>query len=181
MPFLPTPIPELQIFEPRVFRDSRGYFFESYNERTFRKAGIDCSFVQDNEAASTLGVLRGLHFQIGEAAQAKLVRVIQGSVFDVAVDLRPDSPTYRQWFGLTLSGENRQQLFVPRGFGHGYLVTSPRAIFAYKCDNLYNPKAEGGLRYDDPELGIEWPQVAGGYHIAKRDLKWDLLAQNSTP
>ncbi|MEM9836142.1 MAG: dTDP-4-dehydrorhamnose 3,5-epimerase [Bacteroidota bacterium] len=175
MPFLPTPIAGLQIFEPRIFQDDRGYFYESYNEKTFHAAGITNHFVQDNQAASTLGVLRGLHFQSGDSAQAKLVRVIQGSVYDVAVDMRPDSPTRYQWFGLTLSADNQRQLFVPRGFAHGYLVTSATAIFAYKCDNFYAKAAEGGLRYNDPTLAIDWPEVAVSHIVNQRDLAWDLL------
>jgi dTDP-4-dehydrorhamnose 3,5-epimerase len=172
MPFSPTPISGLQIFEPRVFGDERGYFFESYNEQMFREAGIDCVFVQDNQAMSTKGVLRGLHFQKGDSAQAKLVRVISGEVFDVAVDLRPGSPTKGQWFGAYLSGENQRQMFVPRGFAHGYLVTSDVAVFAYKCDNLYDPKNEGGRLYNDPDIGIEWPDLEMEYVVAARDLEW---------
>ena len=175
MPFTSTPIPDLQLFEPRVFGDERGYFFESYNEQTFRKAGIDARFVQDNEARSTRGVLRGLHRQMGADAQAKLVRVTQGEVFDVAVDLREDSPTRFQWYGVRLTAENRRQLFVPRGFAHGYLVLSETATFAYKCDNFYAPGSEAGLRYDDPRIGIEWPEITGGYTVAERDLTWPLL------
>ena len=172
MPFHPTPIPDLQIFEPRVFGDERGYFFESYNARAFAAAGIATVFVQDNQARSSRGVLRGLHFQTGERAQAKLVRVVEGEVYDVAVDLRPGSATYGRHFGLLLSAENQRQLFVPRGFAHGYLVTSETAIFAYKCDNYYAPEAEGGLRYDDPAVGIEWPDLGMEYTVAERDLAW---------
>lgn len=164
------------IFEPKVHGDARGYFFESYNEKLFREAGgIDNHFVQDNQAASTKGVLRGLHFQTGDSAQAKLVRCTEGAVFDVAVDLRPDSPTLHQWFGLELSAENRRQLFVPRGFAHGYLVLTDTATFAYKCDNFYDRDAEGGLRYDDPKVGIDWPKLAADYTVNERDLNWSLL------
>lgn len=173
--FTPTPLAGVQLFEPRVFGDDRGYFFESYNQRIFREAGIDCVFVQDNQAASARGVLRGLHLQTGEHAQAKLVRVLSGEVYDVVVDMRPDSPTRGRWFGVYLSGENQKQLFVPRGFAHGYLVVSERAVFAYKCDNFYAPSAEGGLRYDDPILGIEWPELDVPYTVANRDLSWPLL------
>ena len=176
MPFSPTPIPGLQLFEPRVFGDQRGYFFESYNEQTFKEAGIDARFVQDNEASSTHGVLRGLHRQTGPDAQAKLVRVIEGEVFDVAVDLREGSPTRLAWYGVTLSADNKRQLFVPRGFAHGYLVLSETATFAYKCDNFYAPQSEAGLRYDDPSIGIDWPSVNGAYTVAERDLSWPLLA-----
>ncbi|MEM9930519.1 MAG: dTDP-4-dehydrorhamnose 3,5-epimerase [Bacteroidota bacterium] len=175
MPFTPTPIPDLQLFTPRVFGDDRGYFYESWNEQTFHEAGITNKFVQDNQARSPRGVLRGLHRQEGDHAQAKLVRVIRGEVFDVAVDLRPDSPTLHHWFGVILSEENHQQLFVPRGFAHGYLVLSETAIFAYKCDNFYAPRAEAGLRYNDPTIGIEWPDVGIPFTIAERDLSWPLL------
>ena len=175
MPFHPTPIPDLLIFEPRIFNDSRGYFFEAYNEKTFEEAGITARFVQDNQAASTKGVLRGMHRQLGDDAQTKLVRVISGEVYDVAVDLRPASPTRYQWHGVYLSGDNQRQLFVPRGFAHGYLVTSESAVFAYKCDNFYAPNSEEGICYDDPKIGIEWPEVAGGYHVAERDTQWERL------
>lgn len=173
--FTTTPIADLLVFTPKIHGDHRGYFFESFNQQVFRQAGIMADFVQDNQAKSSRGVLRGLHFQTGTSAQAKLVRVIAGEVFDVAVDLRPDSPTRGQWFGLLLSGENQRQLFVPRGFAHGYLVTSDTAIFAYKCDNFYDPTAEGGLRYDDPVIGIEWPELDGQpYTVAERDMQWPL-------
>lgn len=175
MSFTDTPIPDLKIFTPRIFGDDRGYFFESYNRQTFAAAGVTNDFVQDNQARSPRGVLRGLHFQTGAAAQAKLVRVISGEVFDVAVDLRPGSPTLHRWFGVHLSGENQRQLFVPRGFAHGYLVLSEAAVFAYKCDNYYAPDAEGGLRYDDPRIGIEWPAVDAELVVAQRDLDWPLL------
>jgi dTDP-4-dehydrorhamnose 3,5-epimerase len=156
MPFSSTPISGLIVFEPRVFMDERGYFFESYNLQTWQQAGVMEPFVQDNQARSTRGVLRGLHYQAGEHAQAKLVRVVEGEVLDVAVDLRPESPTYGEWFSIVLSAENKRQLYVPRGFAHGYLVLSDTAEFVYKCDNFYNKDAEGGLRYDDPTLNIDW-------------------------
>ena len=173
--FTPTPLPNLLLYTPRRFGDDRGYFEETYNQRVFAEAGVACAFVQDNQARSTLGVLRGMHFQTGEYAQAKLVRVLEGEVYDAVVDLRPDSPTYGQSYGLLLSAENRRQLFVPRGFAHGYLVTSPTATFAYKCDNFYAPQAEGGLRYDDPALDISWPEIEGELTVAERDLNWPLL------
>ena len=173
--FTPTPLPNLLLYTPRRFGDDRGYFEETYNQRVFAEAGVACAFVQDNQARSTLGVLRGMHFQTGEHAQAKLVRVLEGEVYDAVVDLRPDSPTYGQSFGLLLSAENRKQLLVPRGFAHGYLVTSPTATFAYKCDNFYAPEAEGGLRYDDPALSIDWPAVDAELTVAERDLNWPLL------
>ena len=156
MPFFETPIPGLLIFEPKILQDERGYFFESYNQRTWEDAGVTTQFVQDNQARSTRGVLRGLHYQAGEMAQAKLVRVIEGEVFDLALDLREDSPTNGQHFGMRLSAENKKQLFVPRGFAHGYLVLSETAEFFYKCDNFYSKAHEGGIRYDDPQLNIDW-------------------------
>lgn len=177
MPFSTTPIDGLTVFEPRVFEDERGHFFEAYNERAFRESGIDVVFVQDNEAMSERGILRGLHFQRGAAAQAKLVRVVTGEVYDVVVDIRPESPTYGRSHGLYLSEHNRRQLFIPRGLAHGYVVTSEEAVFLYKCDNFYDPDAEGGLRYDDPALGIEWPEVEGGYRLKERDRHWPSLAQ----
>lgn len=172
MPFFDTPIEGLRIFEPNVWEDERGYFFESYNQELFAANGINNVFVQDNEAKSSYGVLRGLHYQIGDAAQAKLVRVTEGEVFDVAVDLRPDSPTYGQWYGVFLSAENKRQFLVPRGFAHGYLVTSPTAVFCYKCDNVYNKSAEGGLRFDDKAVAIEWPAVKGDYILSEKDVLW---------
>ena len=172
MPFLDTPLAGLKIFDPKIFGDERGYFMETYNERTFHEAGIDTVFRQDNQAFSSYGVLRGLHLQEGEDAQAKLVRVVHGEVWDVALDLRPDSPTFRQWYGIYLNGENQRQLFIPHGFAHGYLVTSEQAIFAYKCDNFYAPQSERGFRYDDPAFGIEWPKVEKKYRIASRDLSY---------
>lgn len=176
MPFYPTPIAGLMTFEPRIFKDARGYFYESFNEQNFeQETGVERRFVQDNQAASTQGVLRGLHFQTGAAAQAKLVRCIVGAVYDVAVDMRPGSPTLHQAYGVVLSAENHQQLYVPRGFAHGYLVLSETAVFAYKCDNFYDKSAEGGLRYDDPKLAIAWPETAGGYQVNERDMNWDLL------
>ncbi len=156
MPFIETGIKDLKIFEPQVWGDDRGYFFESFNANTFKEAGINTTFVQDNQARSTYGVLRGLHYQVGENAQAKLVRVIEGAVLDVAVDLRPQSPTYGQHFGVVLSAENKKQLFVPRGFAHGYVVLTPTAEFFYKCDNFYHKESEGGLLYNDPTLAIDW-------------------------
>lgn len=156
MPFIDTPLKGLKVFEPKVWEDERGYFYEAYNEQACSAAGISCRFVQDNQARSVYGVLRGLHYQVGEHAQAKLVRVLSGEVLDVAVDIREGSPTYGQWFSIRLSGDNRRQLFVPRGFAHGYVVLSPTAEFFYKCDNFYAQAHEGGIRFDDPTLGIDW-------------------------
>lgn len=156
MSFTTTPIQDLIVFEPAVFRDERGYFYESYNQKVWEDAGISTVFVQDNQARSTRGVLRGLHYQLGEMAQAKLVRVTEGEVLDVVVDLREASVTFGQWYSIRLSAENRRQLFVPRNFAHGYIVLSDQAEFAYKCDNFYSKNHEGGVRFDDPELAINW-------------------------
>lgn len=156
MPFLDTPIEGLKIFEPQVWKDDRGYFYEAFNQQRFEEAGIITPFVQDNQARSTRGVLRGLHYQVGEHAQAKLVRVIEGEVLDMVVDIRPSSKTYRQWFSLRLSAENKRQLFVPRGLAHGYLVLSATAEFFYKCDNYYSKPHEGGIIFNDPQLAIDW-------------------------
>ena len=156
MPFIPTHIPDLVVFEPKVWRDDRGYFYEAYNAATFEAAGITSKFVQDNQALSTFGVLRGLHYQLPPYTQAKLVRVIQGEVLDVAVDIREGSSTYGQSFAIRLSEANKKQLFVPRGFAHGYVVLSDTAIFAYKCDNLYNKEADAGVYFNDPHFKIDW-------------------------
>lgn len=156
MPFIPTNIPNLVVFEPKIWRDDRGYFYESYNEATFRAAGIPNKFVQDNQALSTFGVLRGLHYQIPPFTQAKLVRVIQGEVLDVVVDIREGSSTYGQSFSIRLSDANKKQLFVPRGFAHGYVVLSDTAIFAYKCDNLYSKPHDAGVYFNDPQFKIDW-------------------------
>lgn len=151
-----TEIDGVFIVEPIVFEDERGYFFESYNKENLKAQGIDYDFIQDNQSKSRYGTIRGIHFQKGEYAQAKLVRVLEGTVLDVAVDLRRGSPTFGRHVAVELSAENRRQLMIPRGFGHGFSVLSETAVFAYKCDNVYNKASEGGLRYDDPALGIDW-------------------------
>jgi len=156
MNVIETGLPGLLIVEPRVFDDSRGYFFESYQENRYKEAGIGASFIQDNESKSVKGVVRGLHYQLNDFAQAKLVRVIQGSVFDVAVDLRAGSPTFGKWFGVELSADNKKQLFIPRGFAHGFSVLSETAIFTYKCDNFYNKEAERSINPFDRKLNIDW-------------------------
>ena len=172
MPFLKTSFEDLYVFEPNIFKDDRGYFFEAFNSQTFAsETGISRPFVQDNQAFSTKGVLRGLHFQTGEYAQAKLVRVLQGEVLDVVVDLRKNSPTYGKSFSIVLSETNKRQLYVPRGFAHGYLVCSESAEFFYKCDNFYNQKAEGGIRYDDPELNIDWKFPTPQLLLSPKDLQ----------
>lgn len=156
MDFFNTPIAGLLVLAPRVFNDNRGYFFESYNKNTLAEIGIHADFVQDNESYSCQNTLRGLHFQKPPFAQAKLVRVIEGRVWDVAVDLRKDSPTFGQWFGVELSAENKKQFFIPRGFAHGFSVLSQTAKFAYKCDNFYNKASEGAILFNDPDLHIDW-------------------------
>jgi dTDP-4-dehydrorhamnose 3,5-epimerase len=156
MGFEVTPIKDLVIFEPKVFKDERGYFYESFNKNTFEDFGINCNFVQNNQSKSSYGTIRGIHLQTGEHAQAKLVRVIQGEVLDVALDLRPDSNTFGEVFSLILSEENHKQLFIPRGFGHGFSVLSETAIFTYSVDNFYNKESEAGIIYSDSNLNIDW-------------------------
>ena len=156
MKIINTPLKDVYIIEPQIFRDERGYFFESYNQAKFKEAGMNYDFIQDNQSQSVYGTVRGLHFQKGEFSQAKLVRVLEGTVLDVAVDLRKDSPTFGQHVAVELSAENNLQLMIPRHFAHGFAVLSPRATFAYKCDNVYNKASEGGIRFDDPDLGIDW-------------------------
>ena len=152
----------LCIIEPTLHGDSRGYFMETYNQNDMHEAGLDMVFVQDNQSSSSKGVLRGLHFQ-KEFPQGKLVRVVKGSVFDVAVDLRSDSETYGKWFGVELTEENKKQFYIPEGFAHGFLVLSDLAEFCYKCTDFYHPGDEGGLAWNDPEIGIKWPQLVGEY------------------
>lgn len=157
---------------PAVFGDERGYFMETYNYNDYKEAGIDLEFVQDNQSMSKRGVLRGLHFQI-EYPQDKLVRVIQGEVFDVAVDLRKGSATYGKWFGVRLSAENKKQFFIPKNFAHGFLVLSETAEFAYKCSDFYHPGDEGGIAWNDPEIGIDWPLQDGvKLTVSEKDQKW---------
>lgn len=156
MPFIETGLPGLKIFEPKVFTDSRGYFFEVFNEQSFSDAGIDVRFVQDNESKSQRGVLRGLHYQMNPMAQAKLVRVVQGEVLDVVVDIRKGSTTFGKSYSLLLTGDNKKQLFIPRGFAHGFSVLSETVIFQYKCDNFYSKENEGGILFNDPALNIDW-------------------------
>ncbi len=158
--FTPTSIEGLTIVDVKSYGDERGYFMETYKKPDFEAGGITCDFVQDNQSSSAKGVLRGLHFQI-EHPQAKLVRVIRGEVFDVAVDLRPGSPTYGKWAGEILSADNHRQFFIPRGFAHGFLVLSDGAEFCYKCDDVYRPGDEGGIMWNDPAIGIEWPPLVG--------------------
>ncbi len=172
-----TPIEGLLVIEPQVFRDTRGFFCETYNERRYSEAGINVHFVQDNMSQSQYGVVRGLHFQKGEYAQAKLVQCIEGKVLDVAVDLREGSKTYGQWFSVMLTSENHLQFFIPRGFAHGFSVLSEQALFSYKCDNFYNPQAEGGLLLTDPALNIDWQIPQDRMILSEKDKKHPCLAQ----
>lgn len=170
MQVIPTPIEGVFIIEPRVFGDARGYFFESFSARDFaRETGIEVSFVQDNESFSRYGVLRGLHFQIPPHAQSKLVRVVQGAVLDIAVDLRSGSPTYGQHVAVELTAENHRQFFMPKGFAHGFSVLSPEVIFQYKCDEYYHPESEGALAWDDPDLAIDWRLPADKVLLSEKD------------
>lgn len=171
MAYINTNIKDLWIIEPKVFEDDRGYFFESFNENTFQKeTGLAIHFVQDNQSKSNKGVLRGLHYQTGKHAQAKLVRVLKGSVLDVAVDLRESSQTFGQHFSIVLTEENKKQLFVPRGFAHGFLVLEDETIFAYKCDNFYNKESEGGIIYNDSTLNIDWEMNSEEFILSEKDV-----------
>ena len=164
-----TEIEGLVVMEPKVFGDSRGYFFEVFNEGEFAEKVGPVHFVQDNESKSRYGVLRGLHFQKGENAQAKLVRVVSGAVWDVAVDLRPGSPTYGKWHGEELTGENHRMMFIPRGFAHGFSVLSEEVVFQYKCDNFYCPASEGAVAWNDPTLAIDWRIQAEDVILSEKD------------
>jgi dTDP-4-dehydrorhamnose 3,5-epimerase len=178
MAFHKTAIPDLLLIEPKVFGDDRGYFFESFNANTWKEeAGFEANFVQDNQAFSGRGVLRGLHYQTGDAAQAKLVRVLQGEVLDVVVDLREGSPTFGQSYKQRLSAENKLQMYVPRGFAHGYVVLSETAVFFYKCDNFYLKANEGGIRFDCPVLNIDWEIEHSELIVADRDRNFPSLRQ----
>jgi len=172
-----SPLPGLLIIEPKVFEDSRGYFFESFNRKNLVDAGVEAQFVQDNQSLSQYGVLRGLHYQLAPYAQSKLVRVLQGSVWDVAVDLRKNSPTFGKHFGIELSAENKIQLFIPHGFAHGFTVTSPNTVFFYKCDSFYTPEAERGIHFNDPDLAIPWPIGENDAIISAKDKVLPLFKQ----
>lgn len=176
--FTETKIKGVYVIEPKVFGDHRGYFMETYNFEDFKNAGLDMVFVQDNQSKSKKGVLRGLHFQ-KQHSQGKLVRVISGEVFDVAVDLRKDSPTYGQWEGITLSAENKKQFYVPEGFAHGFLVLSDEAEFVYKCTDFYHPEFEGGILWNDSDIGIKWPMDGiEEVLLSDKDKKATLLIDN---
>jgi dTDP-4-dehydrorhamnose 3,5-epimerase len=175
MGFVKTELEGVLVFEPKVFPDDRGYFFESYNKKVFEEAGLNYDFVQDNQSRSTYGVLRGLHYQLEPHAQTKLVRVLEGRILDIAVDIRKDSKTYTKWIGVELSHENFKQLLVPKGFAHGFVVLSDIAVVSYKCDAFYNKDAEGGIRFDDHELKIDWKIPHKDIKVSEKDLKNPLL------
>jgi dTDP-4-dehydrorhamnose 3,5-epimerase len=176
MPFVKTDIKGLIVFEPKVFEDSRGYFFEAYNEQTFAAEGVDIKFVQDNQSKSSYGVIRGLHYQLKPFAQAKLVRVLEGTILDVAVDIREGSPTFGRHFAIELSAGNKRQLLVPHGFAHGFSVLSETAIVLYKCDQFYNKESEGGIIYNDPSLNIDWKIPANKAIVSDKDIKLPVFA-----
>ena len=178
MKITPTALPEVLIVEPRVFGDARGFFTESWNEEVFNKAvGYEVRFVQDNHSRSSRGVLRGMHYQLHPHAQGKLVRVVSGAVFDVAVDMRRSSPNFGRWEGVELTADNHRQLWVPPGFAHGFLVLSETADFLYKTTNYYAPQSEGALRWDDPTVAIQWPDLGMAPLLAEKDAKAPLLAE----
>lgn len=178
--FTPTQIPDMLVVEPTVFGDERGYFLETYHKEEFVAAGIEKEFVQDNQSKSGRGVLRGLHFQT-QNTQGKLVRVLAGRVFDVGVDLRPCSATFGRWAAAELSDENRRMLYVPEGFAHGFLVLSDEAVFTYKCTDIYAPAFEGGVRWDDPDIAIRWPDVGAPFRLSEKDTALPLLKEQSFP
>lgn len=170
-----TEIEGVKIIEPQVFGDARGWFAEQYNAARYKAAGVTADFVQDNESFSRKGVVRGLHWQAAPYTQAKLVRVIRGAVWDVAVDIRAASPTFGRHVAVTLTGENKKQFFIPRGFAHGFIVLEDDTLFSYKCDNLYCPSADRGLRFDDPALGIVWPEMDVRLTLSEKDMRHPLL------
>lgn len=174
--FIKTEIEGIYIIEPKVFGDNRGYFLETYNDNEFKTNGLEYTFVQDNQSKSSRGVLRGLHFQ-KKHPQAKLVRVISGEVFDVAVDLRASSSTFGKWFGIILTGENKKMLMIPRGFAHGFLVLSESAEFAYKCDEFYHPEDEGGIMWNDKDVNISWPLINEDIILSEKDRYYPSLKE----
>jgi len=176
MPFTTTPFPGLFLFEPVIHKDDRGYFFESYNEQVFHQQGVGIPFVQDNQSFSCYGVIRGLHYQLEPHAQAKLIRVLQGKILDVVLDLRKGSPTYGRHMSAELSADNKRQFFIPRGFAHGFSVLSETAEIAYKCDGFYNKASEGGIRYDDPALAIDWQIPAAKALVSSKDMELPVFA-----
>ncbi|MBE7170929.1 MAG: dTDP-4-dehydrorhamnose 3,5-epimerase [Williamsia sp.] len=177
MPFTKTPIPDLMVFEPSVYGDERGYFFESYNKQNFIRENISLDFVQDNQARSVYGVVRGLHFQLAPHAQTKLIRALEGTILDVAVDLRKNSPTYGKVFTIELSAQNKKQLLVPKGFAHGYSVLTETAEVFYKCDDFYHKELEGGLAFNDPALEIDWKIPADKMILSAKDTQHAVLSE----
>ena len=175
MPFLKTPFSGLLIFEPKVFEDNRGYFFESYNQNVFTEEGLEINFIQDNQASSSYGIIRGLHFQMDPFAQTKLIRVLRGSILDVAVDIRKNSPTYGEAYTIELSAENHKQLLVPKGFAHGYSVISEAAEVFYKCDAFYHKESEGGIAWNDPALNINWQIPSVSVTVSDKDSNYPFL------
>lgn len=177
MEIVNTPIENLLIIKPRIFEDARGFFCETYNENHFREAGMNISFCQDNQSKSSYGVIRGLHYQLNPNSQSKLVSVTQGSVWDVAVDLRKNSPTFGQWYGIELTENNHLQFLIPQGFAHGFSVLSETAVFSYKCDNFYNPALERGIVYNDSTLAIDWKIPATKALVSEKDTKHPLFVE----
>jgi dTDP-4-dehydrorhamnose 3,5-epimerase len=175
MPFITTPFPDLLVFEPKVFEDNRGYFFESYNQQVFSSEGIQINFVQDNQAKSSFGVVRGLHFQLNPHSQTKLLRVLSGEIIDAVVDIRKGSPTYGKAYTILLSADNKKQLLVPKGFAHGYSVISETAEVFYKCDEFYHKETEGGIAWNDPSLEIDWQVPADKIIVSDKDKVYPLL------
>ena len=175
MQIITTDLEGVKVIEPQVFGDARGWFVEQYNAARYKEAGIDADFVQDNESLSSKGVVRGLHWQAAPHTQAKLVRVIRGAVWDVVVDIRRGSPTFGRHVAVTLTGENRRQCYIPRGFAHGFIVLEDDTLFCYKCDNFYCPSADRGLRFDDPALGITWPEIGVPLTLSEKDRKHPTL------
>jgi len=176
MPFIQTPIPDLLVFAPKVIEDSRGYFFESFNLKTYQEEGIEIKFVQDNQSSSQNGVIRGLHYQLNPHAQVKLIRVLVGRILDVAVDIRKNSPTFGKSFSIELSADNKKQLFIPAGFAHGFSVLSGHAEVLYKCDSFYSKESEGGILYNDPLLNIDWKTPSGKEIVSEKDKGLPLFA-----
>ena len=177
MEIIKTTIEGVVIIEPRLFKDDRGYFFESFSQREFTEKVRKVDFVQDNESKSSYGVLRGLHFQKPPYAQSKLVRVVKGSVLDVAVDIRKGSATYGKWYGIELSEENKKQFYIPEGFAHGFLVLSDQAEFCYKCTDFYHSDDEGGIAWNDPTINVAWPELDVPYRMSEKDKKWGRLGE----
>ena len=177
MEILRTEIEDVKVLKPKVFQDARGYFIETYSEQRYWECGIDCHFVQDNESMSMRGVLRGLHYQVAPQAQAKLIRVVRGAVLDVAVDIRENSPTFGQYVVVELSEYNKQQIYIPHGFAHGFLVLEDNTIFSYKCDAFYNAQCERGIRWDDPKIAIPWPKLDIPFNLSEKDKKQPLLSE----